>query len=144
MKKGAALSLVLAPGGTAMFWVTQAGWARAAGMRETTEINAPAGTPNTLRIFASRNRRVLVARLHGKYVERTAGGQVAAARRATSSIARRRRSSPPAADLQDSREFAPRTIDRAVPANWPRPSCGRAQSPRARLPSRGCDRRAAT
>ena len=59
MKKGAALSLVLAPGGTAMFWVTQAGCARAAGMSDTAEINAPARTANTLRIFFSRNRQVL-------------------------------------------------------------------------------------
>ena len=50
MKKGAALSLVLAPGGTAMFWVTQAGCARAAGMSDTAEINAPARTANNLRI----------------------------------------------------------------------------------------------
>jgi hypothetical protein len=45
MKKGAALSLVLAPGGTAMFWVTQGACARAAGMSETAEINAPRGRP---------------------------------------------------------------------------------------------------
>ena len=78
MKKGAALSLVLAPGGTAMFWVTQAGWARAAGMSGTTEINVPTRTADSLRMLVSRNWRVLLARLHGKYAERLAAGQVAA------------------------------------------------------------------
>jgi len=62
-----------------MYWVTQAGWARAAGMSDTAEINAPARTANLLLIFVSLNRRVLLARLHGKYEERPAGGQVAAA-----------------------------------------------------------------
>ena len=54
MKKGAALSLVLAPGGTAMFWVTQAVWARAVGMSHTADINVPARTANVLFIFFSR------------------------------------------------------------------------------------------
>src|SRR6185295_3992449 len=79
MKKDAALSLVLAPGGTTMFWVTQAGSARAAGMSDTAEINAPARADNMLLIFVSLNRRVLLAHLHGKYEERPASGQVAAA-----------------------------------------------------------------
>src|SRR6185503_12828944 len=79
MKKDAALSLVLAPGGTTMFWVTQAGWARAAGMSDTAEINAPERAANMLLIFVSLNRRVLLARLQGKYEERPASGQVAAA-----------------------------------------------------------------
>src|SRR6185295_11551475 len=79
MKKGAALSLVLAPGGTTMFWVTQAGCARAAGISDMAEINAPERAANMLLIFVSLNRRVLLARLHGKYEERPASGQVAAA-----------------------------------------------------------------
>jgi hypothetical protein len=60
-----------------MFWVTQAGWA-AAGMSDTTEINAPARVANMLLIFISPNRRVLLARLPGKYEERPADGQAAA------------------------------------------------------------------
>src|SRR3954469_16103442 len=79
MKKGAALSLVLAPGGTTMFWVTQAGCARAAGISDTAEIIAAARAANMLLIFVSLNRRVLLARLHGKYEERSASGQVATA-----------------------------------------------------------------
>src|SRR6185295_19558787 len=79
MKKGAALSLVLAPGGTTMFWVTQAGWAKAADMSDMTEIDAPARAASTLLIFVSPNWRVLLARLQGKYEERPASGQVAAA-----------------------------------------------------------------
>ena len=75
MKKGAALSLVLAPGGTAMFWVTQGACARAAGMSETAEINAPARTANNLRIVFSRRRRVSLARLYGNYDERPEDGQ---------------------------------------------------------------------
>jgi hypothetical protein len=55
MKKGAALSLVLAPGGTAMFWVTQAGWAKA-GMSDTAEIDATARAASMLLIFVSLNR----------------------------------------------------------------------------------------
>src|SRR6185312_4516534 len=74
MKKGAALSFVLAPGGTTMFWVTQAGWA-AAGMSDTAEINAPRRVANMLLIFVSLNQRVLLAHLHGKYEEPLAGGQ---------------------------------------------------------------------
>ena len=72
---GAALSLVLAPGGTAMFWVTQGACARAAGMSETAEINAPARTANNLRIVFSRRRRVSLARLYGNYDERPEDGQ---------------------------------------------------------------------
>jgi len=37
-----------------MFWVTQGACARAAGMSETAEINAPARTANNLRIVFSR------------------------------------------------------------------------------------------
>jgi hypothetical protein len=55
MKKGAALSLVLAPGGTTMFWVTQAGWARA-GMSNAAEIDATARAASMLLIFVSLNR----------------------------------------------------------------------------------------
>src|SRR5262245_56345954 len=54
MKKGAFLSLVLAPGGTAMFWVTQGVWARAGGLSQTAYINAPARTASVLFIFFSR------------------------------------------------------------------------------------------
>src|SRR4051812_14941244 len=54
MKKGAALSLVLAPGGTAMFCVTQVVWARAVGMSHTADINVPTRTANMLFIFCSR------------------------------------------------------------------------------------------
>src|SRR6476660_4836996 len=100
MKKGAALSLVLAPGGTTMFWVTQAGWA-AAGMSDTEEMNAPARAANMLLIFVSLNRRVLLAHLHGKYEERPPTGQATSTHpadvsvRTTSSAAQRRRSSLP-------------------------------------------------
>src|SRR4029079_5530920 len=83
MKKGAALSLVLAPGGTTMFWVTQAGWAKAADMSDMTEIDAPARAASMLLIFVSPNWRVLLARLQGKYEERPASGQVAAAHTAS-------------------------------------------------------------
>jgi hypothetical protein len=62
-----------------MFWVTQAGWARAAGMSDTADINVPARTANTLLIVFSRTRRVSLARLHDNYAERPAGGQVDAA-----------------------------------------------------------------
>ena len=55
MKKGAALSAVLALGGTAMFWVTQGACARAAGMSDTADINVPARTANSLRIVFSRS-----------------------------------------------------------------------------------------
>src|SRR5262245_8803812 len=75
MKKGAALSVVLAPGGTAMFWVTQGCWARAAGMRHTADINAPVRTADIFFIVFSRKRRDLGARLDGKYDDRPAGGQ---------------------------------------------------------------------
>jgi hypothetical protein len=51
-------SLVLAPAGTAMFSVTQAGWATATGMSHTAERNAPVRTVNELSIFCSRMRRV--------------------------------------------------------------------------------------
>ena len=61
-----------------MFWVTQAGWAKA-GMSDTAEISAPARAASTLLIFVSLNRRVLLARLHGNYDERPVSGQVAAA-----------------------------------------------------------------
>ena len=62
-----------------MFWVTQAGWARAAGMSDAAEINAPARRANLLLIFVSLKRRVLRARLHGNYDERPVSGQAAAA-----------------------------------------------------------------
>src|SRR3954463_4141720 len=75
MKKGAALSLVLAPAGTAMFWVTHAVWARASGMSDAADINVPARTTKALFIVFSRNRRVFSARLHRKYVERPTDGQ---------------------------------------------------------------------
>src|SRR5437899_285016 len=52
MKNGAVLSVVLAPGGTAMFWVTQAGCANAPEVKETTEISVPARTDNELIISA--------------------------------------------------------------------------------------------
>ena len=60
-----------------MFWVTQAGWAKA-GMSDTAEINAPARAANMLLIFISLKRRVLLARLYGNYDERPVSGQVAA------------------------------------------------------------------
>jgi hypothetical protein len=57
MKKGAALSLVLAPGGTAMFCVTQACSARAWGTSDTADDNVAARTNNLFFIFiASRTR----------------------------------------------------------------------------------------
>lgn len=46
MKNDAALSVVLAPGGTAMFCVTQAGWAKASEAREATDISVPPRTDN--------------------------------------------------------------------------------------------------
>ena len=52
MKNGPALSVVLAPGGTAMFWVTQAGWEKAIEVKETREISVPAKTDNELVISA--------------------------------------------------------------------------------------------
>ena len=53
MKKGAALSLELAPAGTAMFWVTQAGCAIAAGTSQTAESKAPVRAANVFFIFRS-------------------------------------------------------------------------------------------
>ena len=52
MKNGAALSVVLAPGGTTMFWVTQAGCDSAIEVKETREISVPARTDNELVISA--------------------------------------------------------------------------------------------
>ena len=52
MKKGAALSVVFAPGGTTMFWVTQAGCEKAVEVKETIEISVPARTENELVISA--------------------------------------------------------------------------------------------
>src|SRR6476659_4283583 len=56
MKNGAVLSVVLAPGGTTMFWVTQAGCAMAMEpaieARETNEISVPAWTENEFVISA--------------------------------------------------------------------------------------------
>src|SRR5882672_6666530 len=52
MKKGADLSLELAPAGTAMFWVTQAGCAIAAGTTRTVDINAPVRAANMFLIFS--------------------------------------------------------------------------------------------
>ena len=59
MKKGAALSVVLASGGTAMFWVTQPGGGRSlgkgGGMSDTADIIVPARTANVLRHVFSRS-----------------------------------------------------------------------------------------
>ena len=54
MKNGAALSDVLALGGTAMFWVTQGACAMAAGMNDTADINAADAATHSLRIVLSR------------------------------------------------------------------------------------------
>src|SRR5829696_7560387 len=91
-----------------MFWVTQAGWAKAVGTSDTAEINAPARVASMLLIFVSLNRRVLLARLHGNYDERPVSGQVAAVARRhiagpTWSATRRPRSNLAAADFRDSR-----------------------------------------
>ena len=67
MKNCAALSFVLAPAGTAIFWLTQAGWAIAAGMSHT-EGNAPVRTVNVLFIFCSRMWRVLIGSTSGQTV----------------------------------------------------------------------------
>ena len=51
MKNGAALSAVLAPGGTAMFWVTQAGCANVielSDVKERTKTSVLARTDNGL------------------------------------------------------------------------------------------------
>ena len=51
MKKGAAGSVVLAPGGTATHWATQAGCASAielSDVKERTETSVPARTDNGL------------------------------------------------------------------------------------------------
>src|SRR4051812_41769610 len=74
MKKGAAFSLVLAPGGTAMFWVTQVVWARAVGRSHTADINVPTRTANMLFIFFPRisSRFSSPGFLRGKYVELSA------------------------------------------------------------------------
>ena len=61
MKNGAALSVVLAPGGTAMFWVTQAVCAKACGMSDTVDINVPARTTDPFFILVS----IQLARLTG-------------------------------------------------------------------------------
>jgi hypothetical protein len=52
MKNGPALSVLLAPGGTTMFWVTQAGCDKAIDVKETREIRVPARTDNELVISA--------------------------------------------------------------------------------------------
>jgi hypothetical protein len=52
MKKGAALSVVLAPDGTAMFWVTQAGCDMATDVKEAAEISVTARTGKILIISA--------------------------------------------------------------------------------------------
>src|SRR3954466_14368318 len=52
MKNGPALSVLLAPGGTTMFWVTQAGCAKAIEVKEAREISVPARTDNNLVISA--------------------------------------------------------------------------------------------
>jgi hypothetical protein len=58
------LSLVLALGGTPMFWVTQPGgtgvWAEALGISHTADIIVPARTANLLLIVCSRDRRALM------------------------------------------------------------------------------------
>jgi hypothetical protein len=46
------LSVVLALGGTAMFWVTQGAWA-SAGARDAADIIVPARTANMLRMVFS-------------------------------------------------------------------------------------------
>src|SRR5262245_60527748 len=48
MKNGTALSALLAPGGTAMFWVTQVGCAIAAGLSHASDSSDPATAPNVL------------------------------------------------------------------------------------------------
>src|SRR4051794_20137527 len=53
MKNGAALSVVLALGGTAMFWVMQGACASAADMSDTADIIVPARTANMLRMVFS-------------------------------------------------------------------------------------------
>jgi len=75
IKKGAALSVVLAPGGTAMFWVTQGACAMAAGISDTADIIVPARTANNSRIVSSRSWQVSLARLRGNYDERPEDGQ---------------------------------------------------------------------
>ena len=60
-----------------MFWVTQAGWASAAGASHTAAIIVPARTANLLVIFLLPEPTSLMARLRGKYDERAAGGQAA-------------------------------------------------------------------
>jgi hypothetical protein len=71
MKKGAALSLVLALGGTAMFWVTQGSCASTDDdATHMADSNAPFKAANVLFIVFSPKRRVLQARLVGKYAER--------------------------------------------------------------------------
>ena len=47
------MSLVLAPAGTAMFWVTQAGWAMTAGTPQAVDSNAPIRTANVFFILSS-------------------------------------------------------------------------------------------
>src|SRR5258708_34828472 len=71
MKKGAVWFVELVPGGTVMFWVTQAGCAIAAGMshvadRSVADRNVPARTANGLFMLFPRMRRVSLARLRGK------------------------------------------------------------------------------
>ena len=51
MKKGVALSLELASGRTTKFWVTQAGWAIAAGISPDAASHAPAATASILCMF---------------------------------------------------------------------------------------------
>jgi hypothetical protein len=82
MKKGAALSLVLALGGTTMFCVTQGVCARACGVSHTGDSNAPARTSHLFFfILVSRSWRVSRARWCAEYVEGSSGGQGAVALR---------------------------------------------------------------
>src|SRR5262249_19723694 len=82
MKKGAALSVVLALGGTAMFWVTQPGgtgvWAMASDASDTTDIIVPARTANLLFMSSPGADESHGSSCAGKYDERPASGQAAA------------------------------------------------------------------
>src|SRR4051812_6091240 len=75
MKNGAALSLVLAPGGTAMFWVTQAGWAKAGDTSHTAEIIVPARTANLLFISSPGVDASDARAFAEKYADPSVGGQ---------------------------------------------------------------------
>src|SRR5262245_1425470 len=82
MKKGAALSVVLALGGTAKFWVTQPGgtgvWAKASEASDTADITIPARTANLLFMSSPGADESLSSSFAGKYDERPASGQAAA------------------------------------------------------------------